>query len=242
VAQSGLACTTIMVEQDLTVSNLVVTGTVNTDCESWNELAGVVADKTHALLDQQWKQELVSQALTLAKTQGIDFDSININGAPLVQGHKLNPNITETSIQHLGNLDSLKVLGSSSLGDTMTVGDRRVGVNTESPDMALSVWDEEVSVSIGKISKDRAWIGSNRNQTLDIGTNRRRAITIEPDGLVVLDQLRLDRWKIGFGNSVPNHSGTRGDIVFNHDPKPNAPWAWQCLGGFKWQPIKVQCE
>jgi hypothetical protein len=240
VVQSGLACDTMLVEQDLTAKNLIVTGMINTDCASWNELADVVADKTQRLLGEQWQRQLVEQVLLLAREQGIDFHAVTINGTPLVQGSRLNASITETSIQKLGVLQELSVSGTSRLSHTLTADNKRVGINTDTPDMALTVWDEEVSVSIGKISQDRAWIGSGRNHALDIGTNRRRAITIEPDGLVVLDRLRIDRWRISFANSVPNHSGTRGDIVINHDPKPGAPFCWQCLGGFQWQSMHMK--
>lgn len=240
VAQSGLACNTMLVEQDLTTKNLIVTGSINTDCASWSELADEVAAQTQNRLGEQWQKQLVEQVLELARQQGIDFDAVTINGTALVQGSRLNPTVTETSIQKLGVLQDLSVSGPSRLSHTLDVQNHRVGINTDTPDMALTIWDEEVSVSVGKISQDRAWIGSSRNQTLDIGTNRRRAITIDPDGLVVLDRLRIDRWRIAFANAVPNHSGTRGDLVINHDPKPDAPFGWQCLGGFKWQSIHMK--
>jgi hypothetical protein len=239
VVQAGLAAQDLLVQQDLVTQNLVVKGAINTDCQSWNELAQTVADRTQQLLGQAWQQELVQQVLDLAHDRGIDFSSVTIKGTPLIQGTQLNPAITESSLQRLGNLQELTVLGSVSLAQTLEAKNHRVGINTDTPDMALSIWDEEVSISVGKISRDRAWIGSSRNHAVDIGTNRRRAITIEPDGLVVIDRLRLDRWQISFGNSVPNYSGTRGDLVVNHDPKPNSPFAWRCLGGFKWEPVNL---
>jgi hypothetical protein len=239
VARSGLACDNLLVQKSLKVNDLVLTGSVNTDCESWNELASVVANRTQDLLGEAWQQQLVQQVLQLARDSGIDFNEITVRGSPLVQGDRLNASIITSSLQKVGLLQDLTVSGATRLAQTMDIRDRRVGINTDNPDMALSVWDEEVSISLGKTSRDRAWIGSNRQQTLDIGVNRRRSITIEPDGLVVMDRLRLDRWRISFANAVPNHSGTRGDIVFNHDPKPGTPLAWQCLGGFQWQAVTV---
>lgn len=237
VVQGGLGCGHMLVETDLVTRNLVVTGTVNTDCVSWNELADTVADRTRQLLGEPWRQELCQQVLSLAKTSGIDFHDIRLDDQPLVRGHTLSTRITESNLKKLGSLEDLTVLGAANLSRTLVARDGRVGINTESPDMALTIWDEEVSVSMGKHSRDRAWIGSSRNHALDMGVNRKRAISIEPDGLVVVDRLRVDRWRISFGNSVPNHSGTRGDLVFNHDPKPGSPWAWQCLGAFQWQSL-----
>jgi len=237
VAQSGLAASTVLVENDLTTRNLTVTGIINTDCESWSELANLVAHKTQDLMGADWQQQLVQQVLALAKSQGIDFDAVTVQGSPLVTGSRLNAAVTESALQKIGVLHDLTVSGAAHLGQTLHVENKRVGLNTDSPDMALTIWDEEVSVSLGKISRDRAWIGSSRNHALDIGTNRKRAITIEPDGLVVLERLRVDRWRILFGNAPPNHSGTRGDVVINHDPRPGTPFAWQCLGSFKWQAV-----
>jgi hypothetical protein len=242
VAQSGLACENLLVEQDITVKNLIVTGTVNTDCVSWNELSQTVCNKTQDLLGDAWRQQLVHQVLEQARNSGIDFDSITVRGNPLVQGHELNCEIWDTAIQQLGTLKNLRVQGPTNLDNTLMAGNKRVGINTDQPDMALSIWDEEVGVSVGKISRDRAWIGSNRQHALDIGVNRKKSLSIESDGLVSVERLRLDRWRISFGNAVPNHSGTRGDLVINHDPRPGSPFAWQCQGGFQWRSLFVTCE
>lgn len=243
VAQSGLACQDLLVDQsittrDLKVNNLAVTGTVNTDCAAWNELAEHIATAAEQRLGASWRQTLVGQVLDLAREQGIDFASITVQGRPLVDGHELNSRVTHSNLQRLGVLQALEVSGPAHFAaNTMNVVNQRVGVNTQTPDMALTIWDEEVALSLGKISQDRAWIGSTRNVALDIGVNRKRALSIETDGTVVINTVRLDRWKIAFANAVPNHSGTRGDIVFNHDPKPGSPWAWQCLGGHRWQSL-----
>lgn len=242
IAKSGLGCQELLVEKSTTskflqVQDLCVMGTINTDGHAWQALSETIADKTQNKLGEQWKQQLVSQVLDLAKQSGIDFKDISINGAALVEGNRLNPSITESAIQKVGTLQELKVKGSTNLGNIMHVDHRRVGINTDAPDMALTLWDEEVSLSLGKVSKDKAWIGSNRSQSIDIGVNRRKAITIDKDCMVSIDKLRVDRWQISFGNEIPSYAGTRGDIVFNHDPKPGSAWAWQCLGAFKWQPI-----
>jgi hypothetical protein len=115
---------------------------------------------------------------------------------------------------------------------------RRIGINTRDPEMALTVWDEEVCVLAGKLSQDLAYIGTGRRQSLALGVNRKHHIMIDVDGLITVQQLRIDRWKIGHAAQVPGYSGTRGDFVLNHDPKPEAPFAWICLGGFKWQPLR----
>jgi hypothetical protein len=142
-------------------------------------------------------------------------------------------------LQKLGRLEDLVVLGETSLNETVTVVKQRLGVNTEQPDSALNVWDEEVSVSIGKYKNQEAFIGTNRNQTLNIGVNKLPHITIGTDGITSVNKLRVAQHMIGHGTTVPNYSGTKGDIVFNADPMPGGAFAWVCLGNFKWKTLRA---
>jgi hypothetical protein len=223
---------------DTFVNNLVVTGSINTDNASWDELKNLVADRTLEKIDSHWTQHLVKQVLDLARTQGIDFNQITVNGHPLVDDTRLSPIVTETNIKQLGTLRSLHVDGDARINDTLNVFKNRIGVNTGSPEMALSVWDEEVSVAMGKFKQNEAYIGTARLQKLSIGVNRQSYVEIDTDGLVRVNRLKIDQWRVDFSDKVPGHSGARGDIIFNTDPKPGTPFAWQCLGGFQWQAIR----
>lgn len=222
----------------LHTKNLVVTGSINTDCASWNELAAHVADIAQQKLNQDWRDCLIEQVVKTVSDNGIDFDDVMIEGVPLITGHMLNANITDTGIQKLGTLRDLNVAGKTHLSGTLCSENKRVGINTESPEMALGIWDEEVSLIFGKMEKDHAFVGTSRQQSLSLGINRRSAVTIDSEGLTSIKKLRVDRWHISHGNAVPGWSGTRGDLVFNHDPKPGAPFAWVCLGAFKWQELR----
>jgi len=220
------------------LKDLSITGTINTDNPSWNELKDSVTGRALEKINEQWRQDMAQQVLDLARVQGIDFDKITIRGMPLIEGEHLNPTVTKTNIKQLGTLDSLTVDGKASLNDTINILKNRVGINTEIPEMALSVWDEEVSVAIGKFKQQQAYIGTTRLQKLSIGVNRQSHIEIDTDGLVKVNSLKVNQWRIDFDNKVPGHSGARGDIIFNTDPKPGTPFAWQCLGGFQWQAIR----
>lgn len=226
------------VQKTLTVKDLVLKGSINVDNHSWDELANVISDKTLDRIADAWKTELVHEVLDHAMTQGIDFGSILINGDPLVDGNVLNKTITQSSIQELGILNSLSVSGEAHFRDTLHVINHRIGINTDRPDMALSVWDEEVTISMGKIGERRAFIGTSRLQDFAIGVNRTSYIDINTEGLVTIRDLRIGRHRISHSDQVPGYSGTKGDIVFNSDPREGAPFAWQCLGGFRWNTIK----
>lgn len=221
----------------LDINNLCVRGSINTDNRSWNELASVIQGRVTDGLTQEWKDALAQQVLELASTQGIEFSDVQINGTPLVSDNTLNGKITETEIQKTGVLRELTVAGNAKLNETLNVNRRRVGINTQDPEMALSVWDEEVSVIAGKIAPQQGFIGTARLTPLSIGVNRTAAIDIDTDNGVAVKKLRIGQHRISFESQVPGYSGTRGDVVFNSNPRPESPFAWTCLGGFKWQPV-----
>jgi len=227
-----------VISGDLVVDNLIVKKLINTDNTSWDELSNKISSDVLASITEQWQQGLVEEVLESAKTKGIDFDYVMLNGAPLVKDGTLNPDIVSSNIQSLGALKDLTVTGSVKLNNTLNVNTKRIGINTESPEMALSVWDEEVSVIAGKLANQTAYIGTARSQSLAIGINRIPQITIDPTGLTIVKQLQVDRFKLGFAPAVPGYSGTRGDFVFNSDPQPGGPFGWVCLGSFQWQPLK----
>ena len=223
----------------LEVNDLVLRGSINTDNRSWDELSNKIAQDTLGLITDQWREDLVQSVLESAKTRGIEFKQVTIRGLPLVQEGTLNPTIRQSQLETLGNLNHLCVNGNADLADTVHVRPRRLGINTSDPEMALAVWDEEVSVITGKLKQNHAFIGSGRSQTLSLGVNRKSFVEIDPEGLVTVKNLRLDRHRISFGTQVPGYSGTRGDIVFNSDYESDRPFAWICLGAFRWQALKA---
>jgi hypothetical protein len=244
IVEEELATNQLSVHKDadimgtLVVNNLVLKGKINTDNHSWAELANSISATVLDSVIEQWTQNLVDSVFERTSRSGIDFESITVNGVKLVDGNALGNFVTETNIQKTGTLRDLTVSGPVRLADTATVKNRRVGINTQDPEMALSIWDEEVAVIVGKLSDKKAFVGTARAQDLSIGVNRKAAININTDGLTTIHQLRVDRFRIGHAAEVPGYSGTRGDLVFNNDPKPNTPFAWVCLGSFKWQPLR----
>ena len=139
----------------------------------------------------------------------------------------------------MGVLKQLTVAGEAHIYNTVSVLNKRLGVNTQEPEMALSVWDEEVSILAGKFKDKSAYIGTGRAQNLVLGVNRTPAVEIDIDGVTAVKKLRVGVHRISHGTEVPNYAGTKGDIVFNANPTINLNvFAWQCLGGFKWKIIR----
>lgn len=237
--ENNLVSKNAKINDTLTVQNLVVKGLINTDNDSWDELATKIASLTLELSTDEWKNHLVNQVLDIAKNGGINFSEVALNGKPIIANNSINSDIVESNLQKVGTLKTLDVSGQANIFDTLAVVNKRVGVNTDQPEMALSVWDEEVSLLSGKLSKNQAYFGTGRKQGLSIGVNRQASIDIDDEGLTAIKKLRIDKHRIAFEPVVPGYSGTRGDIVFNSDPKPNTPFAWVCLGAFRWQSLKA---
>ena len=239
VVENQLTTRDLDVVGTTTIKDLIVKGSINTDNRSWNELKDHVSELTLKKITDDWKKQLVAQAMEQIKNAGIDFENVTVGGQQLISGSSLSSHITESNLQRIGNLQNLRVLGEASFyKNTLNVVNKRIGINTETPEMALSVWDEEVSVVIGKNKAKQAYIGTNRDNSVAIGVNRVPQIELEVDGLTTIKKLRVGLHRISHDVMVPGYSGTRGDIVFNSSPGSDNVFAWVCLGGHRWQELK----
>ena len=238
VVDNCLTARSMDVAESITVQNLIVKGAINTDNHSWVTLANHISQKTLEQLTTEWNAQLVDQVAQQIKDNGISFDQVQVGGESLVTGNRLSSTITESNIQSLGNLRNLTVNGETHINNTVSVVNKRLGINTDAPEKALGIWDEEVSIVIGKHKFNQAYVGTNRDQGIAIGVNREPQIEINIDGLTKIKQLQVGLHKISHSAQVPGWSGTRGDIVFNANPGPDRVFAWVCLGAFKWQTLK----
>lgn len=239
VVENQLTARSIDAVDSLTVKDLVVKGSINTDNYSWDALSNSISAKTLKQIDDQWRSELVEQVKKSITSDGISFEQVKLDDTYLVSGNELSNKITHTNIQQLGSLKNLKVLGEGMINDTLVVIKNRVGINTDTPTSALSVWDEEVSVVVGKYKNQEAAIGTNRNQAFNILVNNQPQINISTDGITSVKNLRIGVHRIGHSPDVPGWSGTRGDIIFNSNPTPDSAFAWVCLGAFKWKTLRA---
>jgi hypothetical protein len=238
VVENRLTSRDINIVNAAIIQDLVVTGSVNIDNPSWNQLADGISERTLKQLSKEWRDTLVSQVADEIRTKGIDFDQITMAGQPVIQGTTLTRHVTDSSLQTVGVLKTLQVQGETHLNNTVSVLNRRLGINTQSPEMALSIWDEEVAVVIGKHKAKQAYIGTSRDSGVAIGVNRVPHIEIDIDGLTTVKKLRVGLHRISYDTQVPGWSGTRGDLVFNASPGPDRVFAWVCLGAHRWQTLK----
>jgi hypothetical protein len=133
-------------------------------------------------------------------------------------------------------LKELEVSGEALLSDVLytTPGNKRVGINTMEPSDALTVWDQETEVVIGKHASQEGYIGTRRRQDLNIGANNKVGIKVRSDGTVSMDKLELLGRTIGSSKTIPGHAAKKGDIVLNDNPTVGGYIGWVCLDGIRW--------
>lgn len=239
LVKNHLLATNLEVSDSIMVNNLAVRGSINVDNTAWDGLATHISQRTLDALTDSWRDQLVSDVADKISRSGIKFDQIFMGDHKLVDGNQLSSNITESALQSVGSLKTLIVSGAAHINNgTVNVLNQRVGINTDAPEKALSIWDEEVSVVIGKHKLNQAYLGTNRDQALAIGVNREPQIEINTTGLTTIKQLQVGLHRISHATQVPGWSGTRGDLVFNASPDASRVFAWVCLGAHRWQTLK----
>ena len=221
---------------DAVVNDLIVKGRVNTDNRSWSELSEVIKQKTIKAVETELTSSITESVLTTVTEKGLDIKKIHAEGVDLISNTELGKTIIHSNLERVGALEKLTVVGPTTLTDTVTVTQGRVGVNTERPNMALDIWDGEVEITLGKRKENTGYIGLGRKGTLEIGSSS-TAITIDDEGKTKINELMIGRNNIAWSNEVPGFEGKKGDIVFNMNPTTSNAVGWQCLGKFKWRPF-----
>jgi hypothetical protein len=167
-------------------------------------------------------------------TKGLDLDKITQQGKDVISGSQLGYHITDSNLQRVGQLKELQTKGEALLSDTLYVTTRRVGVNTIEPSATFVIWDEEVELVVAKQSKDTAFIGMPRYQRLVLGANGHTNLTLDTDGSVEIENLRVGNTPMSSASAIPNYDAITGTIVWNENPAPGGPVGWICLGAVRW--------
>lgn len=175
-----------------------------------------------------------TQTLKTIADNGVIAPKLSFNDKDLITSSELAPSILVSNLRKVGTLQELQTRGETLLDNTLYVGNKRVGVNTLEPAYALTVWDGEVEVAINKVNQTRAFIGTHRPVAVTLGANGKENISLDPDGSVTINDLRLGALPLSTASSQPNWSGIAGEIVFNDSPKIGVPIGWVCLEGHRW--------
>jgi len=168
------------------------------------------------------------------QTDGIDLSKITVGGKEVIRNNQLMPAITESGLQKVGTLKTLEVSGETLLSESLYATKKRVGINTIDPSAALTIWDEEVELAIGKRNKDTVWINTPRSQRVIISSNGKENLVLDTDGSVQIDELKLGTQTFSSAQQAPNYESSKGTVVFNANPSLGGPLGWVCLGGARW--------
>ncbi len=200
---------------------LAVKGRISLSNPSFKELSDTIEKNAIDKLKTDFIAE-TSKYNTRTNTRRINVKNILVRGESLVDDNKLSSAITKTNIEEIGTLKSLTV------GTELKVDNKRVGINTTAPRSALSIWDSEIEIDIGRRSQNTAQIGTSKAHDLSFITNNQEQLTIDKDGLVSVGKLRVGRNRISTHSGTPGWSGAKGDVVFNYNYKPGEAFAWIC--------------
>lgn len=159
------------------------------------------------------------------------------NGVMLVSNDTLGPGIAYSNLRKVGNLQELNVIGRISAANTLAAGDGRVGINTEDPSGALSIWDDDAELTIRRHRKKSMYVGSTRDCELVFGTNDRPCMTLRKDGTTAINTMDMSGIRISVSADVPEREGTPGELVIMSRPQDGQPWAYQCLEGKRWSAL-----
>lgn len=181
---------------------------------------------------------------TLAKIAevGVIAPKLVFNDKTIIDDKEIAPSVLKSNLRKVGTLEDLQTRGETLLDNTLYVSQKRVGVNTLEPTYALTVWDDDVEVAVNKLGKGRAFIGSHRPITVTLGANGKENLSLDIDGSVTINDLRLGALPLTTASTEPNWAGRAGEIAFNDSPKIGQPIGWVCLEGHRWAKFGIILE
>ena len=224
VVENQFTAMNITAADTLTAKNLTLTGTleIGTDILDHGPFSQMI---------QMHSQMIVDQALE-------SFQVLFKDGNPLVSTDTLAPSVSISNLRKLGNLIELNVMGDANFGETLYVGSKRIGINTDEPRGALTIRDEETELSFSKSGSRTMYVGSStRGQSLELGTNNQSRITLKDDIIEVKNPVRVMGIKFSVSGTIPDAAGEPNEIVFVLSAHADQPRFYICLGGNQWQAL-----
>jgi hypothetical protein len=120
----------------------------------------------------------------LFSTESIDLmssSSYYINGVSVVEETRLGNSIRDSRLKTVGTLEKLNVSGDVTLSDTVFVNGAfgRLGINTEQPNAAISVVDNNTEVVLGANEDGTGFVGTYSVNAFSIVTDNTQRITLK---------------------------------------------------------------
>ncbi len=235
VIENNLLTKDLTVQGSMTINGeFNVNGSIPEHTEFFKKLVSSTTSSTLSSLDNTLFGKYSTLIFDQIKRDGLDLAKLTLNGQEVATTNSLGSGIVNSNLQNLGELKELRVSGESLLAQTLYVAPRRVGINTIEPSAALSVWDDEIEIVAKKKQKDVGYLGTTRQQQLILSANNKDNLTLEVDGAVKVDDLKIGPMRFTAASTPPNYVSARGHVVWNTNPNPGGPIGWICLGAANW--------
>ena len=235
VFENTLYATRLEIKGDAVIEgNLLIAGQIPKNSVTYQNIIKDSADLAKQTIGPELLDQHQDRIFEKLRIEGIDLNKISIGQKTIIDGTTLTNAVVNSQLQTVGLLRDLQTQGETLLSGTLYVSNKRMGVNTMEPSSALSVWDEEVEIGIGKKKQDTAFIGTVRAQRVVIGSNNQNNIILEPNGNTVVEKLQVGNISIGSSPVPPTHNLPKGAIVFNENPNLGGPLGWVSLGDARW--------
>ena len=177
--------TLIITDGKITVNNVHASDSVSVVAQNFNDLEGKGFTWSDGRKSKgfSYRNGDVNLNLSLNLTED---QSLKIAETSILSLTELGSTVTKSNLKVIGTLKSLKVAGNAELSEVLYVsGDsNRVGVNTDSPRLALGLKENNVELALGSSKSDFASIGTVSSSHLDIVTDNTPRITIYRTGEV----------------------------------------------------------
>lgn len=236
----------VVVENTLIAKDLQVKGQLDFKGTLAPTLVQHIADQTVAKIESRYNEgtfdQYTNRVMQSIQSNGLAHELVRVGSEKLVNNNELHKSITKSNLQKIGVLKELQVIGETLLDDTVYVSQRRLGLNTTVPESVLDIWDQEIQITAGKRSKDTAFIGSPKNQTMVIGTNGKDQLILTPDGGLTVRQIRMGKIVQSSAPWQPTDNKPLGAIVWNEQPQLGQPIGWVSLGGARWARFGIITE
>jgi hypothetical protein len=216
-----------LIDGDLEIQGNIV------DSPAYRKLVSDVTSSTQTVITDDVLKQHQNLVFDRIKEEGIDLNKVTFNGRNLIIDDRL-VGIVNSQLRTVGTLQDLQTSGETLLSQTLYSASKRVGINTMDPKTALSVWDEEIEISIGKMQQGTGRISTERENELVLGTNYKNNLTLKTDGSVAVDVLQINNMTFTSSQTPPTHDAKRGTVVFNENPNLGGPLGWVSLGDARW--------
>ena len=210
------------IDGDLTILGRIA------DSPAYQQLVSDISADTQSKIGPEVLDQYQNRVFERLQTEGLDLSKVTFNGKTIIIDDRL------VNISRVGVLRDFQTEGETFLSQALYVSNKRVGVNTIEPGAALSIWDQEVEVGVGKQSQDVAELGTPRPQTLILSSNKQNNVTLTPDGNVAVAKLKIGNMQFSTSAIPPHYNADRGTVVFNEQPNLGGPLGWVSLGDAKW--------